>query len=114
MFLTPTTKEGGNVKFGGNQSGKIIGIGTIGNSSIFINNVWLVDGLEHNLLSISQFCDNGYDVMFGRTNCTVVNKDDNSIVFKGKKRENVYKINFSELVDQKVICLLSVNDKKWV
>ena len=28
--------------------------------------------------------------------------------------ENVYKINFSELVDQKVICLLSMNDKKWV
>jgi len=68
------------VKFGGNQSGKIIGIGTIGNSSISINNVWLVDGLEHNLLSISQFCDNGYDVMFGKTNCTIINKDDNSIV----------------------------------
>jgi len=28
--------------------------------------------------------------------------------------ENVYKINFSELVDQKVFCLLSMNDKKWV
>jgi len=28
--------------------------------------------------------------------------------------DNVYKINFSELVDQKVIFLLSVNDKKWV
>jgi len=35
-------------------------------------------------------------------------------VFKGKRVENVYKINFSELVDQKVICLLSTNDKKWV
>jgi len=46
-------KEGGNVKFGGNQSDKIIGTGTIGNSSISINNVWLVDGLEHKLLSIS-------------------------------------------------------------
>jgi len=57
MFLTLTTKEGGNVKFGGNQSGKIIGTGTIGNSSISINNVWLVDCLEHNVLSISQFCD---------------------------------------------------------
>jgi len=57
---TLTMKEGGNVKFGGNQSGKIIGIGTIGNSFISINNVWLVDGLEHNLLSISQFCDNGF------------------------------------------------------
>jgi len=101
------------VNFGGNQSGKIIGVGTIGNSSISINNVWLIDGLENNLLSISQFFDNGYDVMFGKTNCTVVNKDENSIVFKGKRIENVYKINFYELVDQKVICLLSVNDKKW-
>ena len=69
---------------------------------------------NHNLLSISQFCDNGYDVMFGKTNCTVINKDDNSIVFKGKRIANVYKINFSELIDQKVICLLSMNDKKWV
>ena len=55
MFLTLTMKEGGNVKFGDNQSGKIIRTGTIGNSFISINNVWLVDDLEHNLLSISQF-----------------------------------------------------------
>jgi len=102
------------VNFGGNQSGKIIGMGTIGNSSISINNVWLVDDLEHNLLSISQFCDNGYNVMFGKTNYTVINKDNKSIVFKGKRVENVYKINFSKLVDQKVICLLLMNEKKWV
>ena len=114
MFLSLTMKEGGNVKFRGNQSDKIIGTRTIGNPSISINNVWLVDGLDHNLLSISQFCDNCYDVMFGKTNYTVVNKDGNSIVFKGKRIENVYKINFCELVDQKVVCLLSVNDKKWV
>ena len=103
MLLTLTMNEGGNVKFGGNQSCKIICTGTIGNSSISINNVWLVDGLEHNILSISQFCDNGYDMMFEKT-----------IVFKGKRVENVYKINFSELVYPKVICLLSLNDKKWV
>jgi len=40
-------------EIGGNQAGKIIGTGTIGNCSISINNVWLVDGLKHNLLSIS-------------------------------------------------------------
>jgi len=114
MFITLRMKEGGNVKFGGKQAGKIIGTGTIDNSSISINDVLLVNGLEHNLLSISQFYDNGYDVMFDKTNCTIVNKNDNSIVFKGKRMENVYKINFSELVDQKVVCLLSVNDKKWV
>jgi len=114
MFLTLTMKEEGNVKFGGNQSGKIIGTGNFGNSSISIYNVWLVDGLEHNLLSISQFYDNGYDVIFEKTNRTIINKDNKSIVFKGKRIENVYKINFFELVDQKVICLLSMNDKKWV
>jgi len=114
MFLTLAIKEGGNVKFGGNQSGKIIGTGTIGNTSISISNVWLVDGLKHNLLSISQFCDNGYDVLFDKISCTVVNKNYNSIIFKGKRMDNVYKINFSELVDQKVIYLLSANDKKWV
>jgi len=107
-------KEGGTVRFGGNQTGKIIGTRTIGNSSISINNVWLVDGLRHNLLSISQFCDNGYDVMFEKKNCTVINKDDQSIIFKGKRRNNVYKINFSELTNQKVLCLLSMSDKKWL
>ena len=77
--------------------------------------MWLVDDLRQNLLNISQFCDSGYDVMFDKTNCTIINKDDKSIVFKGKmKKNNVYKINFSELVDQKVVCLLSVSDKKWL
>jgi len=85
---------------------------TIDNSSISINNVWLVDDLKHNLLSISQFCDNGYDVMFDKTNCTVINKNNKSIIFKGNRMDNVYKINCSELVDQKVVCLQSVNDKK--
>jgi len=44
MFLTLAMNEGGNLKFGGNQSGKIIGTGTIGNASISISNAWLVDG----------------------------------------------------------------------
>ena len=44
-----------------------------------INNVWFVDGLRHNLLSISQFCDNGYDVLFNKNNCTVINTDDQSV-----------------------------------
>jgi len=86
LFLTLTMKEGGTVGFGGNQTGKIIGSGTIGNSSISINNVWLVDGLNHNLLSISQFCDKGYDVLFVKNNFTVITTHDQSIVFKGKRR----------------------------
>jgi hypothetical protein len=94
MFITLTMKEGGTMGFGGNQTCKIISMVTIGNSSISINNVWFVDGLGHNLLSISQFCDSGYEVMFDKRNCTVMNKNHKSIVFKGKRKNNVYKINF--------------------
>jgi len=94
MFLTLTMKEGGTVGFGGNQNDKIIGTGSIGNSFISINNVWLVYGLRHNLLSISQFCDSGYDVMFDKSNCTVINKSDKSIVFKGKGKTMSIKLIF--------------------
>jgi hypothetical protein len=114
MFQTLTMKEGGTVGFGGNQKGKIIGMGTIGNSSISINNVWFVGGLRHNILSIIQFCDSGYEVMFDKNNFTIINNIDRYILFKGKRKNNVYKINFSELVDQKVVCFLSLSDEKWL
>ena len=39
---------------------------------------------------------------------------DKSVVFKGSTKGNVYKINFSDLADLKVVCLLSVNDEKWM
>lgn len=99
------------VGFRGNQKGKIIGTSTIGNSSLSINDVWLVDVLKHNLLSISQFCDSGYEVVFSKNICTIMNESDKFVVFKGKRKDNIYKINFYELADQKVVYLLSVNDE---
>ena len=54
-------KNGGYVTFRNNAKGKIISQGNIGNDiSSLIENVLLVDGLKHNLLSISQFCDKGF------------------------------------------------------
>ena len=51
-FLTKKTE--GYITFGDNAKGKIIGQGNIGNdTSSLIENVLLVDGLKHNLLSIS-------------------------------------------------------------
>ena len=93
--------------FGGNQKGKIIGTCTIGNSSISINNFWLVDGLKRNLLSMIQFCDSGYEVMFNKNNCIIMNDFDKSIMFKVRRKDNVYKINFFELAYQKVLPSIS-------
>src|ERR1044072_7315015 len=108
-------KPGGVVGFGGNHKGKIIGSGTIGfGKTSTIKNVLLVEGLIHNLLSISQLADNGYDVIFNQKSCKVVNQKDGSILFNGTRKNNIYKISISELVKQNAKCLLSVNEEQWV
>ena len=61
-FISIEKKNGGDVTFGDNSKRKVIGIGKIGNShcTTSIDDVLLVDGLKHNLLSISQLCNKGY------------------------------------------------------
>ena len=57
--------EGGTVTFGDDSKEKIIGIGNIKiGSSPLIENIILVDGLKHNLLSISQLYDRDFKVIF--------------------------------------------------
>ena len=61
MFQYLTLKEGGIIRFNGNQTWQIISLGTIGNSTFpSIHNVLLVNGMKHNLLSISQLFDIDY------------------------------------------------------
>ncbi|KAJ0078105.1 hypothetical protein Patl1_36920 [Pistacia atlantica] len=57
LFTTLKSKSGGKVTFSDNSKGKVIGIGSIGNKSLTINDVLLIDGLKHNLLSIGQLSD---------------------------------------------------------
>lgn len=74
MFQTLTLKEEGSVGFGGGQKGEIIGIDTIGNSLISVNNVWLVSRVKYNFLSISQFFNNGCEFLFDKNLCYVINE----------------------------------------
>src|SRR3954463_11904697 len=115
MFQDLVLKSVGEVKFGGDQKGKIISSGTIstGNSPS-ISNVLLVKGLAHNLLSISQLSDNGYDIIFNQKSYKAVSQKDDSILFTGKRKNNIYNIDLSDLKKQKVTCLMSVSEEKWV
>ena len=67
--------------FGDNGKGRIIGRGSIGNnSSSLIENVLLVDGLKHNLLSISQLCDKGFKVIFESSHCIIKDSQNDKII----------------------------------
>ncbi|KAL6327221.1 hypothetical protein AAG906_015260 [Vitis piasezkii] len=63
-FTFLTKRNGGYVTFRDNSKGRIIDQDNIGNdTSSLIESVLLVDGLKHNLLSISQLCDKGFKVI---------------------------------------------------
>ncbi|XP_050896005.1 uncharacterized protein LOC127102702 [Lathyrus oleraceus] len=61
LFIDFVPKKKGFFTYGDNNKRAILGKGSVGNpSSTTISDVMLVDGLKHNLLSISQLCDKGY------------------------------------------------------
>ena len=60
-FISLKKEKGGNFTFGDNVSTKIIGkaIVSLDNKKVGAKYVLLVEGLKHNLLNVSQMCDQG-------------------------------------------------------
>ena len=72
IFKSLTKTDGGFVSFGDNSKVKIMGIGEVGTpDTTFIKKVLYVNRLQHNLLSISQLCDEGHNVKFLHDKCYI-------------------------------------------
>ena len=75
-FQTLNQKNYGSVTLGDKTKKEVIGKGNINLSNkVCIKNVLLVDGLKFNLLSISQLCDDNYNVKFNSDLCMILNKE---------------------------------------
>jgi len=110
-FLSLTAAQGGSVAFGNGKFGTIVRIGKIGESlSHSIDSVYLVDGLKHNLRSVSQLYDKNNLVVFSPTRCLVVNMNTGDVVLRGKRHKNVYKVCISSLPRNNLTCLSALND----
>ena len=91
-FLSVIALDGGRMAFGNGKSGTIVGVGKIGKSlSHSIDNVYLVDGLQNNLLSVSRLCDKGNHVGFTSNQCLITNIKSREVVLRGRRHNNVYK-----------------------
>ena len=55
-----------------------------------LDNVSVVHGLKHNLLSISQFCDKGYGVLFDKEMCQVLHKKNGLPALQGVRKGNLF------------------------
>ena len=70
------------ITFEDDSKGKIVGVGDIKiGSSPLIENVVLVEGLKHNLLSNSQICDKDFKVVFYDFTCDILDKKKTLVFF---------------------------------
>jgi len=72
--------------------------------------VYLVDGLQHNLLSVSQLCDKNNLVVFSPKQCLVININTRDVVLRGKRQKNVCKVCILFLAQNNLTCLSALKD----
>nr|GFA19201.1 integrase, catalytic region, zinc finger, CCHC-type, peptidase aspartic, catalytic [Tanacetum cinerariifolium] len=61
----------GMVKFGNDQIAPILGYGDLVQGAVTIKRGYYVEGLNHNLFSVGQFCDADLEVAFRKSTCFI-------------------------------------------
>ena len=78
-------KAGPVISFEDGNKGETLGYGSIILGNVIIENVPLVEGLKHTLLSISQLGDKGYQSIFDSEGCKIMNMQTGDIVLTGQR-----------------------------
>jgi hypothetical protein len=88
--------DGGYVAFGGNpKGGRITGKGTVSNGKVTFENVFFVEELNYNLVSVSQVCDKKNHILFTEKECLILDPrfkipDESMILLRTPRKDNVY------------------------
>jgi hypothetical protein len=94
--------------FGDGNQGKVKGIGKIAiTTEHSVSNVFLVEPLGYNLLSVSQLCHMGYNCLFTNVDVTVFIRSDGSLAFKGVSDDKLYLLEFTKENVDLDACLLA-------
>ena len=84
-----------SIIFGDGNQCKVKGLGKIAISSEHsISNVFLVESLGYNLLSVSQLCNMGYNCLFTNIDVSVFRRSDGSLALKGVLDGKLYLFDF--------------------
>jgi hypothetical protein len=111
LLAYSTLEKEKKVTFGNDTPSVIKGKGsTLLKENVKANEVMYVDGLKHNLLSVSQMCDQGIEVVFSSKECVVRDLDTGKAIIKGKRTPN----NLYILKNSKEQCYLSKSSENWL
>jgi hypothetical protein len=84
------------IMFGDNSEGKVLGYGKITiTTDHSISKVLPIDSLDHNLLSVSQLYDMGYNCLFTNKGVTIFRRSDGSYAFSGILKGKLYLVDFN-------------------
>ena len=93
-----------------NATYHITGIGSITlDGKTNINNVYFVDGLKPNLLSVGKLVEKGYLLEFTEKTYTIKDRDSKMIWTGTRSRGNVFQLN-----PTKMTCLVAKVDNSWL
>ncbi len=88
----------GSIKYGNDDALKIQDTDAveIGAEKLKSKKVLYVKEIKHNLISVSQLCDDGHEVTFNKSGCTLKRLKDGVILTKGERtHENLYQVSRS-------------------
>jgi hypothetical protein len=103
------------ITFGDGNLGLVKGLGKIAISPDHsISNVFLIDSLDYNLLSISQLCKMGYNCLFTDVDVTVFRRNDDSLAFKGVLDGQLYLVDFNNNNAKLDTCLIAKTNMGWL
>ncbi|KAJ9547279.1 hypothetical protein OSB04_019822 [Centaurea solstitialis] len=106
--------NGGHVAFGDNpKGGKVSGKGKISKGIMTFEDVYYVEQLKYNLLSVSQVCDKKHSILFNDEECMILSPefkivDENMILLRAPRKDNVYCLDLEDVSSKSSLnCLLS-------
>jgi hypothetical protein len=94
---------------------KVKGLGKIATTAEHsISNVFLVESLVYNLLSVSQLCHMGYNCLFTNIDVSIFRRSDGSLAFKGVLDGKLYLAVFSKENADLDACLIAKTNMGWL
>lgn len=99
-------EEGPSVKYGDNSVSRTRGYGKIKAGSVTFKRVAYVEGLKHNLLSVSQITDDDNEVRF-RKQAGIIYSPKGKPLLLAKRERDVYLLDLSSANDEEETCLFS-------
>nr|GEU68633.1 hypothetical protein [Tanacetum cinerariifolium] len=105
----------GTVKFGNDQIAPILGYGDLVQGAITIKRVYCVEGLNHNLFSVGQFCDADLEVAFRKSTCFICDLKGNDLL-TGSRGTDLYSITLQDSNYPNPICLMAkaTSSQAWL